>query len=126
MDTPTEILHTILLGIVKYFWGQTIHIIIAEKKMDIFQARLQSISSDGLSIPQIMASYICQYRGALIGKHFKTIIQIMPNIIYDLIHVDLLHAWLLMGYLTVLCWHTAIYNMDSYLVCIFLYYRMKL
>lgn len=121
MDTPTEILHTILLGVVKYFWGQTIYLIITDKKFDVFQARLQSILSDGLSIPQIMASYICQYRGGLIGKHFKTIIQVLLNVIYDLVHTDLLHAWLLMNRLTVLCWHTEIHDMDLYLVCLSLF-----
>ncbi|GJJ13649.1 hypothetical protein Clacol_007905 [Clathrus columnatus] len=91
MDCPTEILHTILLGVIKYFWGQTAYLIIQAKKLDIFRARLDSVSSDGLNIPNIMANYICQYRGSLIGKHFKMLLQIMPNIIYDLVHSDLLH-----------------------------------
>ena len=124
-DTPTEVLHTILLGIVKYFWAQTLFLIVQEKRFDIFQARLESISSDGLNIPRIMASYMCQYRGSLIGKHFKTIVQILPHIIYDLVPRDLLDTWTLMGRLTVLCWHTEIKNTDEYLVSNYIYLMMK-
>lgn len=116
LDTPTEILHTILLGIVKYFWGQTVFLIINEKKFHIFQARLDSLSSNGLNIPRIMANYMCQYRGSLIGKHFKSLVQLLPMIIYDLVHPDLLHVWLLMGRLMVLCWHIEINDLDAYIV----------
>jgi len=59
---------------------------------------------------------MCQYHGSLIGKHFKTIIQILPHTIYDLVHQDLLDTWLLMGHLTVLCWHTEIIDTETYLV----------
>lgn len=99
----------------KYFWGQTVYLIAQNKKFDVFQVRLESISSDGLNIPRIMASYMCQYRGSLIGKHFKTIVQILPHTIYDLVHKDLLDAWLLMGRLAVLCWHTEITDTEKYL-----------
>jgi hypothetical protein len=115
-DTPTEILHTILLGIVKYFWGQTVFVIVKNKQLDVLQARLHSLSSDGLNIPRILADYMCQYRGSLIGKHFKTIMQILPHVVHDLISTDLLHVWLVLGRLGVLLWHTEIENVDVYLV----------
>jgi hypothetical protein len=54
MDTPTEILHTILLGVVKYFWGQTVFLLEKSKLLHLFQIRLNSINKDGLkcSLPQ--------------------------------------------------------------------------
>lgn len=116
-DTPTEILHTILLGVVKYFWGQTVYVLIQSKKFDVLQARLESVSTDGLNIPRIMAAYMCQYRGALIGKHFKTLVQIMPFVVDGLVDRNLLDAWVLLGRLAVLCWFTKILNLDDYLVC---------
>ncbi|EGO26853.1 hypothetical protein SERLADRAFT_436680 [Serpula lacrymans var. lacrymans S7.9] len=52
-DTPTEILHTVLLGV----------------------AHLESLSKDGLNSPQLGAEYICRYKGGLIGKHFESLAQ---------------------------------------------------
>lgn len=115
-DTPTEILHTILLGIVKYFWGQTVWLLDKGKHFSLFQARLNSIVADGLNVPKIPADYMCHYRGGLIGKHFKTISQVMAFTIYDLVPREVLDAWLIIGRLTVLLWHTEIDDIDSYSV----------
>ena len=59
---------------------------------------------------------MCQYRGGLIGKHFKTIVQLLPHVIYDMVEMDLLDAWVLLGRLTVLCWYTEITDTEKYLV----------
>lgn len=92
-----EALHTHLLGIVKYFWAQTVWILERNGMFSTFQARLNSLSRAGLKIPNIMADYMCRYRGGLIGKHFKTISQVMVFAIHDLVTEDVRNAWLAIG-----------------------------
>jgi hypothetical protein len=115
-DTPTEILHTVLLGIVKYFWAQSVHVMGQNKSMGKFEARLTAIDQNGLNIPKINAQYMCQYKGSLIGKHFKSLAQVMPFVVYDLVPLMVLDAWNIMGRLVVLLWHTEIEEIESYLV----------
>ncbi|EGO01204.1 hypothetical protein SERLA73DRAFT_50283, partial [Serpula lacrymans var. lacrymans S7.3] len=115
-DTPTEILHTVLLGVVKYFLGQTVWLLDKAHLLTIFQAHLESLSKDGLNSPQLGAEYICRYKGGLIGKHFESLAQVMPYLIYDLVPQNVLHAWSVIGDLVVLLWHTRIDNLEEYLV----------
>ncbi|KAG1733336.1 uncharacterized protein EDB91DRAFT_1057515 [Suillus paluster] len=116
MDKPTEILHTVLLGVVKYFWGQTVFLLEKAKLMDVFQTHLHSVDTDGLNAPCLGADYICHYKGSLIRKHFKSLAQVMPFLIYDLVPSTVLNAWTIIGELVVLIWHTNILNMEAYLV----------
>ncbi|KAN0125421.1 hypothetical protein V8E53_015508 [Lactarius tabidus] len=116
-DTPTEILHTVLLGVVKYYWAQTMwYLKNRSKSTSLFQTRLASTDWKGLNAPSTNAEYICQYHGSLIGKHFKSLAQVMPFLIYDLVPQDVLHAWNIIGKLLVLLWHTEIDDVDEYLV----------
>lgn len=121
MDTPTEILHTILLGVVKYFWGQTVFLLEKAKLLNVFQYRLESIDKDGLNAPCLNADYICHYKGGLIGKHFKSLAQVMPFTIYDLVPQTVLDAWTVIGELVVLIWHTEIMDTEVYLVSFYLW-----
>ncbi|KAH9022937.1 hypothetical protein EDB84DRAFT_1241512, partial [Lactarius hengduanensis] len=116
LDTPTEILHTVLLGVVKYYWAQTIWLLKnRSKNLALFQTRLASVDWNGLNAPSTDAEYICQYHGSLIGKHFKSLAQVMPFLIYGLVHEDVLHAWNIIGTLLVLLWHTEIEDIECYL-----------
>lgn len=115
-DTPTEILHTLLLGVVKYYWGQSVFVLGKAKKLTVFECRLASANLMGLDLPKISASYLCQYRGSLIGKHFKAIVQLMSFLCYDLLPAPLLNAWSLLGRLTSLLWYTEIVHIRTYTV----------
>ena len=115
-DTPTKILHTILLGIVKYFWGQTAFILDKANSLKTFQTRLESINKDGLNSPTLGTDYIVRYKGGLIGRHFKSLVQVMPYLIYNLVLDMVLEGWLAIGQLVVLLWNTSIEDMECYLV----------
>ncbi|KAH7918288.1 hypothetical protein BV22DRAFT_1024813 [Leucogyrophana mollusca] len=115
LDTPTEILHTVLLGVVKYFWGQTVFLLEKSKLLDVFQKRLESVDKDGLNAPCLNADYICHYKGGLIGKHFKSLAQVMPFLTYDPAPKTVLNGWSTIGDLVVLIWHTKIENTKEYL-----------
>jgi hypothetical protein len=115
-DTPTEILHTILLGIVKYYWGQTVFILDKARLLGTFQTRLESVEKDGLNSPTLGADYIVRYKGSLIGRHFKSLAQVMPYLIYDLVPRTVLDGWTVIGRLVVLLWHTVIEDTEAYLV----------
>ena len=87
-NTPVEILHTILLGIIKYVWYM-LHSGWSEAQRDLFVVRLQSTDISGLTIPPIRAAYMMQYRNGLIGKHFKTLMQTMVFHVHDLVSLEL-------------------------------------
>jgi len=100
---------------VKYFWGQTVFLLEKAKLLNIFQTRLDSLEKDGLNVPSLNADYICHYKGGLIGKHFKSLAQVMPFVVYDLVPKSVLDGWTVIGELVVLIWHTKINDIESYL-----------
>jgi hypothetical protein len=117
VDTPVEPLHTVLLGTVKYIWSLTCTHLANSKSLNIFQARLASINVRGLNCPPIRASYLIQYRGSLIGRQFKQIIQVVPFTIHGLVDNDLFAVWLAAGRVAAAMWFPEIDNITEYCVC---------
>ncbi|KAL0575646.1 hypothetical protein V5O48_006331 [Marasmius crinis-equi] len=68
-----------------------------------------------MNIPKLSAEYVCAYKGSLIGKHFKSLAQLMPFLIYDIVPRKVVDAWTIIGELVVLIWHTEIDDLETYL-----------
>jgi hypothetical protein len=114
-DTPVEILHTILLGVVKYIW----HYSYMPWKKDVkkrFAQQLQASDIRGLSLPPIRASYIMQYANLLIGHQLKMLIQTAVFHVYDLVDDAHFAVWKAVGQLAALLWVPEIQNMNEYCV----------
>ncbi|KAI0317830.1 hypothetical protein OF83DRAFT_1171639 [Amylostereum chailletii] len=114
-DTPVEALHTVLLGTIKYLWTITCTKIVSDKSLDAFQTRLASVNVRGLNIPPIRAAYLIQYRGALIGRQFKQLVQIMAYATHGLVPDIYTQAWHTAGAMTARLWHPEIDDMESYI-----------
>ncbi|KAF8595905.1 hypothetical protein BDV93DRAFT_563902 [Ceratobasidium sp. AG-I] len=116
LDTPIEILHTILLGPIKYFWRLTCKSLDHSHLTSKFRTRFNSLSLAGLDMgTDRVPEYICRYCGSLVGKHFRFVIQLIPFALYDLVKPSLLRIWLTLGQLTALLWYSSFPTMDSYI-----------
>ena len=124
LDMPMEILHMVLLGVSKYYWVQLIwYLKNHSKSLSLFQACLASIHWNGLNAPSMNAKYICQYHNSLIGKHLKSLAQVMPFLAFNLVPQDVLCAWNIIGTFVVPLWHTEIEDMEHYLVSLSILFK---
>ncbi|KAG6823874.1 hypothetical protein H0H92_008790 [Tricholoma furcatifolium] len=113
-DMPVELLHTILLGVVKYLWHGT-HTPWTSQQKKLYTAHLQASNTSGLSIHALQANYIMQYANSLIGRQFKSLVQLNLFYTYDLI--DSIHFALTKAVrdLAALLWIIEIQDLNEYL-----------
>ncbi|KAJ7723007.1 hypothetical protein DFH07DRAFT_783692 [Mycena maculata] len=112
-DTPIELLHTILLRVLKYLWYTT-HTSWTPEQKKLFELRLQATNTPGLSVEGIRAGYIVQYANSLIGWQFKVLLQSTVFQIHDLVDENHFRAWKTVGDLAALLWLPEINNMEVY------------
>ncbi|EJT97627.1 hypothetical protein DACRYDRAFT_58863 [Dacryopinax primogenitus] len=122
--TPVKILHTFLLGIVKYLWSALIeHLEVKATQVPdrpthpldtggvaLLEMRLVSLHKSGWNVPKINTAYMIQHHWQLVGKHFKTLAQCMPFIIEDIVALQMLEAWVLVGMTGVMLWSYDVVN----------------
>ena len=94
-NTPVEILHTVLLGFVKYFWRDAVNNQLGSNaQKDLLKSRINSLNISGLQIGQrLSGNTLVQYAGSLTGQDFHVIAQIAPFILYDLVSPTSFATW---------------------------------
>jgi hypothetical protein len=118
-DTPMEILHTVLLGFVKYFWRDVVHNQLGANppKKELLKTHLNLLDVSGLQIGQQLSGHtLVQYAGSLTGQDFRIITQIAPYVLYDLVPRVCFDTWVLLCNLVPLLWQPAIADIDEYIV----------
>ena len=95
------------------------HLLVEDGQVDRFQMQLAAISQARMKDPDLRPEYLIQSHGSLIGKQFKSLAQVMPYLVYNLVLQKFLDAWTTIGSLVILLWHTDIEDIDDYLVWYF-------
>jgi len=119
-DSPIELLHTILLGVIRYGWFMSYCSWSSEKKIT-FAMRLQATTALGMNTPSIRAGYIMQYANSLIGRQLKIVVQTMVFHCYDLLSPEMFTLWKAIGELTALLWLPVIDEMETFLVSLIIF-----
>ncbi|KAJ3382985.1 hypothetical protein HDU80_001363, partial [Chytriomyces hyalinus] len=114
LDTPVEILHCVLLGLVKYFMRATIDGLTVEKK-DILKACLEGVRQDRFPA-KIVGQTFVKYAHSLNGKDFRLFVQAAPFALQNVVTRELLDTWVALSHLVAHLYMSHIdvtgYNLD--------------
>lgn len=97
-----------------------------DSDLALFGTRLQSSNIDGLAIDSFRAHYIVQYRNNLIGRHFKTLMQLAAFHVHGLVSDNLFALLKAVGSLGAVLWVAEIEGLEAYLVCTTAFIRFEL
>lgn len=117
-DTPVEVLHTVLLGFVKYLWRDAVSRC-SDLQKSILKTRIKSFNTDGLSIAKLggAGEQLVTYAGSLTGADFRIVSQIAPFVLHGLVPQECYDAWLALSELVPLIWQPCILDINTHLVC---------
>ncbi|KAI0737866.1 hypothetical protein BC629DRAFT_1687266 [Irpex lacteus] len=108
-DTPVEILHVVLLGIIKYFWRDAVARL-SPAQLQILKTRLASMNLRGLdpSLTSLNGQTFVQYARSLVGRDFRVIVQVALFALYDLVPPPVYEAWVALAALVPLIYMPSI------------------
>ncbi|KAH9440900.1 hypothetical protein Pst134EB_029552 [Puccinia striiformis f. sp. tritici] len=116
-DTPVEILHVFLLGVVKYLVRDFITKMKKpknKKKLLELLGRLESFNTNSLNIPLLKAWYLINHSQSLVGKDFKIFLQAIPFILFPFMNDEERGLWLSLSRLASYVFQTHITHMPTY------------
>ncbi|KDQ25284.1 hypothetical protein PLEOSDRAFT_1027446, partial [Pleurotus ostreatus PC15] len=115
-DTPVEVLHTVLLGFVKYLWRDAVSRC-SDSQKHILKTRIESFDANGLSIAKLAGAgeRLVTYAGSLTGSDFRIVSQIAPFILHGLVPQECYNSWLALSELVPLIWQPCIPDIDAHL-----------
>ncbi|KAJ7488763.1 hypothetical protein B0H11DRAFT_1667937, partial [Mycena galericulata] len=116
-DTPVEILHVVLLGFIKYLWRDLIQNQLKNKddKKELLITRLSSVDVTGLGISPLAGRTLVQYSDSLTGRDFRSIAQVAPFVVYDLVSTECFETWQALSKLVPLIWQPEIEDLEAHL-----------
>jgi hypothetical protein len=91
---PIEILHVLLLRLVRYFWHDAVARMTPIQKETVV-ARLVSLDIEGLgpNDSRLSGQTLVQYSGSLVGCDFCIIIQLAIFTLYDILLPKIFESW---------------------------------
>ncbi|EIN04922.1 hypothetical protein PUNSTDRAFT_47181 [Punctularia strigosozonata HHB-11173 SS5] len=105
-DSPVEILHVVLLWVVKYWWRDAVSHL-SSKEKDILHAHINSIDTTGLGIKGPLGTTFVQYAGSLIAPQVLQGLEGIPDECYG--------VWLALTCLAPLLYQPEIMNLPEFM-----------
>ncbi|KAJ7348328.1 hypothetical protein DFH08DRAFT_1000016 [Mycena albidolilacea] len=113
-DTPVEILHVVLLDVVKYWWRDAVSRQNSKGKEEL-KARLSSVDVAGLNTPPIRGNTYVQYAGSVVGRDFRVILQVALVVLYGVIPQTHYDGWVTLCNLAPLMFLPVIEHLPTYI-----------
>ncbi|OAV86099.1 hypothetical protein PTTG_30083 [Puccinia triticina 1-1 BBBD Race 1] len=114
LDTPVEVLHVFLLGVVKYLVRAFMKAL-APAQIPKVTARYQSFDTNALNIPSLQPRYLTRHYSNFIGKDFKIVLQTAPFVLFEYMSEHERLLWSALCQLAPLIFETRIKDMETYL-----------